>query len=182
MEYITRRGKGGGEPGQRRGVEAGQSRFEGSPATRVRLEGSRKLESLVHDALAPNASWPSILHFRRQYWSTIVPHINHRRGETRTFVVRREGRRSNLNRGPNILGIPRIRRIRGRKGLGKRYMVLARFGLRNWCPCCQPMGLHHHNGIQDRITRRYVNRLDRREGKRQCREWVEEEGADQVYP
>jgi len=92
-----------------------------------------------------------------------MPHINHARGETRTFVVRRENWTTRTRW--------TFRRMRGRKGLAKRYMVLAGFGLRNWCPCCQPM---HLEGKQGRAATRLVNRRDRIQGQAQCAEGLAE--------
>lgn len=99
-----------------------------------------------------------------------MPHINYHRGETRTLVVRRENKSRSARWGP--------RRMRGRAGLAKRYMVLAGFGIRNWCPCCEPMTLRTRRNRKNRSTTRIVNRLDRIDGRRQCAEglleWEEE--------
>jgi|APSaa5957512622_1039677.scaffolds.fasta_scaffold457136_1 hypothetical protein len=76
-----------------------------------------------------------------------MPHINHHRGETRQSINRSAGH------------------SKGRNGLAKRAQTLAGFGVRNWCPCCSPMS------PKDPFAKRWVSRLDRNEGKRQCRDW-----------
>lgn len=98
-----------------------------------------------------------------------MPHINYARGETREFVVRR----NNWSTRANWLwrGHYRMRR-RKKTGMGKRYQVKLGFGIRNWCPCCQPGNPH------DPYWKRAANRLDRIEGKRECQEGYEEWLAD----
>lgn len=79
-----------------------------------------------------------------------MSHINHHRGETRRSI--------------NKSGTS----ARRSKGLAKRAQLLARFGIRNWCWCCQPMNPKHT------YVKKRVSRLDRIEGQRQCRDWEDD--------
>jgi hypothetical protein len=82
-----------------------------------------------------------------------MPHINYRRGESRTFVVRKNNWST---------------RGRRKSGMGKRYQVHLGFGIRNWCPCCQP------GNPSDRFWKRLANRIDRIAGKKACEEGFRE--------
>jgi len=52
--------------------------------------------------------------------------------------------------------------------MGKRYQVHLGFGIRNWCPCCQP------GDPSDRSWKRLANRIDRIAGKKACEEGFRE--------
>jgi len=79
-----------------------------------------------------------------------MSHINHHRGETRRSI--------------NKSGTSRRRS----KGLAKRAQLLAGFGIRNWCGCCQPMN------PKDPYAKKWVSRLDRIDGQRLCNNWEED--------
>ena len=60
-----------------------------------------------------------------------MPHINYARGETRTFVIRREPRQDSWLR--------RKRSKSSSKGLRKRYDIFIKTGPGGFgCPCCAP--------------------------------------------
>ena len=91
-------------------------------------------------------------------------HINYHRGETREYVYRRDSKR--------VWGSRRT--LRGRKGLGKRYLALGGLGRFYWCPCCVVLSLRRRGRGKNHSTARLVHRLARIEGRRQCREGLEE--------
>lgn len=99
-----------------------------------------------------------------------MPKINYARGETRESVRRRD---------PGVMGRKRYRAWgkkhrtrRGHGGLLKDYYpLLARTGIRHWCPCCidQIWSRAVRNAGSRQTSRRLVHKTLRREGKRICR-------------
>ena len=93
-----------------------------------------------------------------------MSHINYKRGETRTFIVRNENEH--------------WRRHRGRKGLIRDYHHLfpGAIGIRNWCPCCTPLEWNRTNGKGYGTL--VVHKALRNDSKKVIRHAVAEMSAD----
>ena len=89
-----------------------------------------------------------------------MPHINHRRGETRTFIVRHYS-----------CGYGRWQKSPGRKGLCKQWYESHQVSRSLQCPCCNPYGASNQGNQR---IRRLVFRILRAKGRRLCLEGFEE--------
>jgi len=118
-----------------------------------------------------------------------MPHINYKRGETRTFVIRHERVQRKLVRyykgkqweSRSHSGLHERRRRRGRKGLTQWARLAVMLGIRNWCPCCVTSEFRPARGhSKSQANRRLISRLQRNENKRVIREAIDEYNDDRA--